>query len=536
MIILPEKLVSARHTSRSLVAISLAGCLLTMACRQDIGLLLRDRALPTITGEVPSVRYTVPDDTVDAIGTNARISIGFSEKMSGATVTTNVGSGTCSGALQVSADNFSSCVPMAANPASSGTGEIYTLTPQAALSANTLYKVRVTAASASESGQRMASDYVMATGFRTGPGADSKSPIGPQAAGFIVPYNGDTNIFLKTKILLYFLEPVAPGSLIINTSDSQCTGSIRLSRDSFTTCTKFRDQGTLSLNGRVLSLTPAQELSASTAYQVDVRNTITDLAGNAFTAYTSGFTTGTASTSTPNSLAGSTPAEGATNISISAYYLITMNRPIDPASLVLNFQDNRCTGAIQISADNFSNCVRLDTRVLLSESFNDIYLMPAGSLGNSLTYKLRVTSDLKDALGDSVSPFVQTSGFTTITAVSGNPVVEHLYLFDSSTQMNIMAPFGVTFSKIMNPATLTINTTNTSCVGGYSFQVSSDNFTTCIRLAAITMNSTNSRFFVYPATPLLANTVYKSRLTAGAQDSGGLLNTLFTGSGVTTEP
>jgi hypothetical protein len=147
-----------------------------------------------------------------------------------------------------------------------------------------------------------------------------------------------------------------------------------------------------------------------------------------------------------------------------------------------------------------------------------------------------VTTDLKDALGDSVSAFTQTTGFTTQAAVTGAPVVEHIYPFDGSTLMNVLAPFGAIFSKAMNPATLTINTTNTSCVGGYSFQVSADNFTTCLRLAFITQNTTNGRFFVYPALPLTANTVYRTRLTIGAQDTGGLANTLSTSSGVTTEP
>ena len=111
-----------------------------------------------------------------------------------------------------------------------------------------------------------------------------------------------------------------------------------------------------------------------------------------------------------------------------------------------------------------------------------------------------------------------------------------MFGFDGSTLGSLFAPFGVTFSKIMNPATITVNTVSTSCTGGYSFQVSADNFTTCLRMAAVTANATNSRFLAYPALPLSPNTIYKTRLTIAAQDAGGVANTLFTGSGITTEP
>jgi Bacterial Ig-like domain len=534
MTILSGKPVPVRHKPRGLVAISFVGCLLALACRQDIGLLLRDNR-PKGNGVVsPVVMHVLPDDEADGVGTNTKISFVFSADMAPDSVTASTSGSTCGGSVQVSADNFATCVPMNGQPSNADSGRIFTLTPAAPLSANTLYKTRVTTAVRSADNQHLSSTYSTTTGFRTGPATDTRAPIGPQAAGFIAPFNGAASVGTNTMVLVYFLEPPSPSTMLVNTSNNQCTGSIRVSGDSFVTCVPFKGRPSLSYSGKIYSLMLSRQLEPSTTYRIGVQNSVTDLAGNAFGGYTSQFSTGTGISPTPNSVAGTTPAENTTNISINSNYQITFNRPIDPDTLRLNFSTNTCSGAVQLSMDGFNTCVPFSSRVLLSESFTDLYLFPLGSLTASFTYRFRVTAELKDSFGESVTAFTQTNGFTTVNPSS--PTVEHLIAFDGSSLGSLLAPFGVSFSKVMNPATIIVNTINTSCVGGYAFQVSSDNFTTCLRMVMVTANSSNSRFFVYPALPLNPTTLYRSRLTSVAQDAIGNLNTLFTGSGITTEP
>lgn len=505
-----------------------------VACRQDIGLLLRDKQISGNSGEMPRLLQVMPADDADGIGTNTKISLVFSTGMAPDSVQVSTGGSACSGTIQVSADNFTTCVAMSGQPSNTDAGTNFALTPAAPLTANTLYKTRVTTGLRSADNNYLASAYTTGSGFRTGPGADTRAPIGPQAAGFIVPYDAAAAVGINTRVLLYFLEPPLPATVSANTADSQCSGSVRLSKDNFASCVRFRARPVISTSGKNYTLIPAAQLEPGTAYKISVQNTVTDLAGNAFAAFTSTFTTATGVSPTPNSVAGVSPAENVTNISVNAYYQITFNRAIDPATLELNFLTTQCSGVIQVSMDGFNTCVPLSSRVLLSESFTDVYLYPQGSLATSTVYRIRVTSQLQDAFGESVSAFTQTNGFTTGNPAA--PVVEHLIAFDGSSLGSLLAPFGVAFSKIMNPATITVNTANTNCLGGFSFQVSSDNFTTCLRMALVTANSSNARFFAYPALPLTANTVYKTRLTIGAQDALGNANTLFTGTGITTEP
>jgi hypothetical protein len=66
----------------------------SLQCRQDIGLLLRDKPLSGAQGgDIPAVQYTTPGNNVDAIATNTRISIVFSTAMHAASITTNTGTG-----------------------------------------------------------------------------------------------------------------------------------------------------------------------------------------------------------------------------------------------------------------------------------------------------------------------------------------------------------------------------------------------------------------------------------------------------------
>ena len=82
----------------------------------------------------------------------------------------------------------------------------------------------------------------------------------------------------------------------------------------------------------------------------------------------------------------------------------------------------------------------------------------------------------------------------------------------------------VTFSKAMNPTTLTTNTDNTSCYG--TLQVSSDNFSTCAKMSSSPIASNtkmrgSKTFSVSPSPDLSNSTSYKIRVTIGVKDSSG---------------
>ena len=79
----------------------------------------------------------------------------------------------------------------------------------------------------------------------------------------------------------------------------------------------------------------------------------------------------------------------------------------------------------------------------------------------------------------------------------------------------------VTFSDIMDTATLTVNNSDTSCSG--TFQVSSDNFATCAEMTGLsfTISDSYKTFTLDRSESLNGQLTYKFRVTSGATDLAG---------------
>jgi alpha-tubulin suppressor-like RCC1 family protein len=75
----------------------------------------------------------------------------------------------------VSSDNFSSCVKMSSEPASSNSNKTFTLDPYDNLTAGTTYKTRVTTGVKDTAGNAMSSQYETSSGFTTSSSSSSAS-------------------------------------------------------------------------------------------------------------------------------------------------------------------------------------------------------------------------------------------------------------------------------------------------------------------------------------------------------------------------
>jgi len=112
----------------------------------------------------PSVQSTAPGDLQSGVAADTEISITFSEPMDPATLTANTVDDACSGSVQVSADGFATCVPMAAEP-DTADDQTFVLLPAAPLASSTTYQVRVLATATDARGTPMAADFTTGTGF-----------------------------------------------------------------------------------------------------------------------------------------------------------------------------------------------------------------------------------------------------------------------------------------------------------------------------------------------------------------------------------
>lgn len=96
------------------------------------------------------------------------------------------------------------------------------------------------------------------------------------------PASGDTGVALKPNFSVTFDQAVDPSSMIINTTDTSCSGSVQISADNFQTCVRFSDgSGTVSTDGMTFSADPVNHLLNLTEYSLKITTAVTNMYGRA---------------------------------------------------------------------------------------------------------------------------------------------------------------------------------------------------------------------------------------------------------------
>ena len=113
----------------------------------------------------PTVVSTTPAPTTTGVSKGTTIAVTFNEAMQTGSITTSTSGSTCTGSLQVSVDNFASCVAMTGQPVASGGNTVFTVTPSGGLASLGTYKVRVTTAAKDASGNALAAIYTASDAF-----------------------------------------------------------------------------------------------------------------------------------------------------------------------------------------------------------------------------------------------------------------------------------------------------------------------------------------------------------------------------------
>jgi hypothetical protein len=125
-----------------------------------------------------------------------------------------------------------------------------------------------------------------------------------------------------------------------------------------------------------------------------------------------------------------------------------------------------------------------------------------------------------------------TEGASDTTA----PTISSVSPTDNSTYKSPATTIAATFSEAMSTGTISTNTNDTTCSGSY--QLSSDNFTTCIKMSAAPSSSNNATTFTAtPTDNLSGGTIHKLKITTSAKDSSSnSLASTYTTNGFTTSP
>jgi hypothetical protein len=132
---------------------------------------------------------------------------------------------------------------------------------------------------------------------------------------------------------------------------------------------------------------------------------------------TSDNTTTSTDTTAPTVSSVSTTADNQSSVSITDNITVTFSEAMDTTYVTTSTSDTNCAGTIRVSSDNFSNCVRMSSEPVSSNSNKTFTLDPNDNLTFGLTYLTRVTTGVKDTAGNALSSqYETTNGFTTTAA------------------------------------------------------------------------------------------------------------------------
>jgi len=337
------------------------------------------------------------------------------------------------------------------------------------------------------------------------------------------PANGATGVAISDNITITFSEAVRNIDNTVltdsNSGDANGVGSLITLRLNNTYGTNIAFYATIDTNKTVITIDPTNNLPHSQAVYVVIGATVEDSAGNPITAANATFTT--VQETTGPTVSSVYPADNQNGVSISDNISVTFSEAMDSTYVTTSTSDTNCAGNIWVSSDNFSSCVRMSSEPASSNSNMTFTLDPHDNLTVGTTYKTRVTTGVKDTAGNSMSSQYETSsGFTpadliapTVTSVSTTS--------DNQSSVSVSDNISLTFSEIMDNSSINTNTDNTSCYG--SFQVSSDNFSTCVQMSSSPSISNSAKTFTFdPSDNLSYDNKYKIKLTTDTKDENGV--------------
>ena len=119
------------------------------------------------------------------------------------------------------------------------------------------------------------------------------------------------------------------------------------------------------------------------------------------------------------SVSSTSPSDSDTLDSIPSAVSVTFSDAMDTTSVTTNTSDTSCSGTFQVSSDSFSTCVQMSSSPTASNSNKTFSVTPSSSLTFNTTYKIRVTTGVKDTSGNALSSqYEMTNGFTLSVFVS----------------------------------------------------------------------------------------------------------------------
>lgn len=175
--------------------------------------------------------------------------------------------------------------------------------------------------------------------------------------------------------------------------------------------------GLLSLSfGCVETPDPNNGTTASTTTETTSTNTSTTSTTDPTTTTTMGSTTTTTTMiEDPRpTVVSVTPEPGDTGVSTTPTITVTFSEPMDANTISTNENSTACSGTLQVSRTNFSQCLRMKYAPVPSGDGTQFEIEPMGILAGNMSYTVRVTSSATADNGQKMlTTYTMPSGFQT---------------------------------------------------------------------------------------------------------------------------
>ncbi len=396
----------------------------------------------------PTVVSVVPLAGATGVSISTKVTANFSEAMTASTINTTTVTLKAPGGVLVPAT-----VTYANNSA--------VLSPTAPLLGSTLYTAQVTTGVTDVAGTPMASNYTWT--FTT-----LSTDIAPTVISTI-PITSAVGVLANAKVTVTFSEAMSAATINGTT--------ISIADPSNTVV-----PASVTYSNSVATLTPTSPLVGGTKYTATVTTGVQDVAGTAMVnAYKWTFTT-----DVPPVVLSTVPLNNANPVGLKTAVAATFNEDLDPTTVNgTTFTLTPAGGANVPATVTYSNRVAT--------------LTPNASLVGGTVYTATLSTGIKDMPGTSMAA-TYTWTFTTDVP----PTVVSTFPVNNQVQVGVSNSVTVTFSKAMDPATITGLTFTLKGPGGVT--------------VPSTVGYANNVATLSPTSPLAGTTLYTANVTTGAQD------------------
>lgn len=418
------------------------------------------------TAVPPIVLSTAPLNGATGVALNQALSATFSQTMNCATLASPATNFVVTGPGRTSVAGTVAC-----------SGAVATFTPTASLIVNTVYTATITTGALSQGGTPLAANYIWR--FRTLPAPTTPTVIST------VPANLAVNVPVNQALSATFSVAMTPATINATTFTLTGPGTTPVT-------------GTVAYvaAGSTATFAPTASLLPNTVYTATITTGARDLADTPLGQnYVWTFTTGAAS-AVPPTVISTIPLAGATNAPANQAVSATFSVPMNPATI------NSTT--FTLTGPGTTPVVGL---VAYAAIGNTLTFTPTADLLANTLYTATITTGAQNLARTGLAHnYVWT--FTTVAPVVVPPQIVSTLPANAATNVPLTQAVKATFTKAMNPLTITSAT----------FQLTQVESAVAATLAYDAMTFTAT---LTPTVALLPNMTYTATVTSGATDLAG---------------